>query len=948
MNRVGRVMRNVRCAFFVLFCLFLMVSSLAYGKESKTVRVGWYPDVYNTMSANGERGGYCYEFEQTVAGYTGWNYEYVNGKWSDLLQMLEEGDIDLMASVSYTEERAEKMLFSDLPMGEEKYYIYARVYDNGISPADIDTLDHKKVGILVGSTHGESLRRWEDLHHIQMEIVPVVNLDDSRKKLTTGAIDCVVSIENPELIKEGFSVVAHIESSPVYFVIGKNRQDLKQDIDRAMKRISYEKPFYMDELYQRYLLTVSSAVLFPEEKEWLASHGKIRVGYLKQDGSFSKIDETNGTLVGVINDYISYATHSLGHGWLNFEPIAFDSQLEEVKALQEGTIDMIFHYSKNPSVAEKRGFSLSNTVLSRNMAAVTLVDYFNELGDHKVAVDKNDLMTQRYISYNYPKWKIIPFDSSHDAERAIFTGQADCLIVDGHQISRYIKDNRLHSVFLTKPGDTVFAVERGNTLLLSILNKTIQNMPPTLLSGAISMYDNAGKKVTLSDVIKENLLVISLACLLIFSLVLLVILWFLKKSIVAEAKTKVAANHAQKLNEKLQENHEELEKALKKAEAANEAKTSFLFNMSHDIRTPMNAILGYAELIKGGLTDPTLIGYQKKMEQAGNLLLSIINHVLDMARIESGKMELVESCHHTGDVLGSVYDVFQVEAKRKNIKLQRTIHVEHTYILCDITKIQEIYTNLLSNAIKYTPSGGTVTIQTIELPCEKQGYARIQSTIADTGIGISQEFLPTIFDAFTRERNTTQGKVAGTGLGMAIVKKLVDLMGGTIEVHSQLGKGSTFTVTFDHPIADAASAKQKEESKTGQAHRASIQGKHILLAEDNDLNAEIASVLLEQMGLFVDRVPDGLSCLERIKKVPAGTYDMILMDVQMPRMDGYEATEAIRALEDKEKAKIPIIAMTANAFEEDRQMAFAKGMNGHIAKPIHVETMEETLCQILH
>ena len=392
-------------------------------------------------------------------------------------------------------------------------------------------------------------------------------------------------------------------------------------------------------------------------------------------------------------------------------------------------------------------------------------------------------------------------------------------------------------------------------------------------------------------------------------------------------------------------NQEKLQIAYQTAENANKAKTTFLLNMSHDIRTPMNAILGYSNLMRGRLTDPELQHYQKMIEQSGNLLLSIINNVLDMARIESGEMELNEDYNEAGDIVSGVCSVFEMEAEKKNLTIEHIVNVEHPHIICDHTKMQEVLTNIISNAVKYTPSGGKITISSQELPCEQEGYIKIQTIVEDTGIGMSEEFLPHLFDSFTRERDTTTAKVAGTGLGMAIVKSLVDLMGGTIEVESKLGKGTKFTITVPHKIAPAEYYEKKTLTESIKAD--GFSGKRILMAEDKELNAEIAIAILEEMGFLVDHAEDGIVCVDKLEKASAGTYDLILMDVQMPNMDGYKATKVIRSLSDKKKAEIPIIAMTANAFAEDKKKALEMGMNGHIAKPIDVDKMEIVLLSIL-
>ena len=393
------------------------------------------------------------------------------------------------------------------------------------------------------------------------------------------------------------------------------------------------------------------------------------------------------------------------------------------------------------------------------------------------------------------------------------------------------------------------------------------------------------------------------------------------------------------------EQEEALRQEKIKAEKANEAKSIFLFNMSHDIRTAMNAILGYSQLMKKELTNPKLVHYQEMIEQSSQLLLSIINNVLDMARVESGKMELDENYEVVGNITQLVCGAFAVEASKKNIELNKIVNVDHKHIITDSTKMQEILSNLISNAIKYTSAGGKVTIDTRELPYDKEGYTLIQTKVSDTGIGMSEEFLPSLFELFTRERNTTLSKIPGTGLGMAIVKNLVDLMNGSIEVESELGKGSTFTITIPHKIANKDYTNRNIESSN--EFDIDFKGKRILLAEDNELNAEITTTILSEMGFEVKTVEDGILCVNEMQHQPANTYDLILMDIQMPNMDGYKATDCIRHLSQPEKANIPIIAMSANAFEEDKKKAFDVKMNDYITKPIDFQKMEEVLKHIL-
>jgi signal transduction histidine kinase/ActR/RegA family two-component response regulator len=566
---------------------------------------------------------------------------------------------------------------------------------------------------------------------------------------------------------------------------------------------------------------------------------------------------------------------------------------------------------------------------------------FNEDEAYTVAVPKEKEALKQHIAFSYPEWKLVDCDSFDAAADMVIHEKADCFLMGASQVILYDNNRNFKSIPLTKTMEACLAVRGGEGTLLSILNKTLKAMPSDMLTSALATYDSTADKVTFFDFVKDNLLAF-FATAGFFALgIISIILVLLRKARKAESAAKFAANDTQKLNNKL-------EIALEKAEVASLAKTRFLNNMSHDIRTPMNAILGYAQLMEDELKGkdlPETSEHLKKLQQSGNLLLSIINNVLDMARIESGRMEIDENYDRIEDIRQTLFELFEDEAKKKNLALHYTINVEHENILTDTTKVKEIFVNILSNAIKYTPSGGSVVINVDELACDEPGYMIVRTRVSDTGIGMSQDYLTKIFDAFTREQNTTKSRIAGTGLGMSIVKKYVDLLGGTITVESEPGKGSIFTVTLKHRIADE-SYYIKKHAENPESGIEILEGKNILLAEDNDLNAEIAEAILERAGIKTERVEDGIQCVNRIEKMPAGTYDMILMDIQMPKMDGYKTTQAIRNLPDKDKACIPIVAMTANAFEEDKRDAIAAGMNGHIAKPIQVDKLMSILAEI--
>ena len=911
-------------------------------KQSQIIRVGSVEDTFNYVDKNGVRRGYGYELMQALAGYTGWKFEYVKCDWSDCFDKLENGEIDIMGDISYTDERAQKMLFPDEPMGEEKYILYADLSDTDIGMSDFKSLDGKRVGVLMYTEPEIMLTEWENKNGIHTEHVNVNNDDDVEKKLANHEIDCFVSLEESTWSEQGISSVTTIGKSGIYFAINKERSDIKTELDYAMRQLEQDSPFFKADLYKKYFTLDYIQVLTGKEKVWVEEHGGIQIGFLNNDPAIFSMDEETGKLTGMLAEYISYAKDCLGNQTLEFNIHAYDDYDEMIQALQNREIDMIFYAGRNPYFAEQNGYALTNTAWTYSLMAVTDEEKFDENKVHTVAVPKEKYALKQHIAFSYPEWKLVDCDSLDNAADMVIQEKADCFLMGASQALIYDNSQNFKSVPLTKTMEACFTVREGEGSLLSILNKTIKAMPSDMLTSALAIYDSTADKVTFSDFIKDNLLVFLATVGFLALSIIGIILVLLRKARKAEAVAKLAAKDTKKLNDKL-------EIALKKAEDASLAKTRFLNNMSHDIRTPMNAILGYAQLMEEELKEkdlPETSDHLEKLQQSGNLLLSIINNVLDMARIESGKMEIDENYGRIEDIRQTLFEIFGDEAKKKNIALHYTINVEHEHILTDTTKVKEIFVNILSNAIKYTPSGGSVMINIDELVCDEPGYMMVRTRVSDTGIGMSQDYLTKIFDAFTRERNTTKSKITGSGLGMSIVKRYVDLLGGTIDVESEPGKGSTFTVTLKHRIADE-SYYVKKHAENPESCSEILEGRNILLAEDNDLNAEIAEAILERAGLKTERVEDGIQCVNKITKMPVGTYDMILMDIQMPRMDGYKATQAIRHLPDKDKACIPIVAMTANAFEEDKRDAVAAGMNGHIAKPIQIDKLLSMLAEVL-
>ena len=936
------LMRKSVCALLSLLLLLSAVLPVKAAAETalvKVVRVGSFEDTFNYCNEKGARKGYGYELLETLSGYTGWQFEYVTCDWSDCFEKLENGEIDIMGGISYTEDRAEEMLFSDEPMGEEKYYLYADLSRADISASDFKTLDGKKIGVVMGTEPEVMLTEWEEKHGIKTEHVNIYNNEDVKQKLANHEIDCFVSLEESYWAELGISTITRVGKSSIYYVLNKDRPDLKEELDNAMHALDEEAPFYTADLCKKYFSLDYKPILTGEEKAWLKEHGAIRMGFLTSDRGVSTYDPATGEITGTITDYIQFAADCLGNQELEFQLVGYDDKEAELNALKSGEIDMIFHFDQSPNLAEEYRVARTNTTWSANMMAVTNKQLFIENQVNRVAVPQNKISLTRYIAFYYPQWEIVNCDTQEDAIKLVKDGQADCFITGVSSEAKYSKNHGFYSVPLPNPANSCFAVKSGNRSLLSILNKTIKAMPANMLTSSLAMHKSSARKVTLSDFIKDNFFMVLLVSSIAVAAVLLTILKLLQKARKAEAAAKKAANDTQELNAKLQV-------AVEKVESANRAKSTFLFNMSHDIRTPMNAIIGYADLASRHSDDPAkLKNYMENIQVCGQNLLMLLNNVLDLARIENDKTEMEYSVSDVDKDFRNCIAMFRNQADSKGQTLTVTAHLLHPYVYVDIPHLTEVCTNLVSNAVKYTGAGGTIRCDVTQKPGEKEGWCDTVITVADNGIGMSQEFQKHIFEPFERERTSTVSKVEGSGIGMGIVKKLVGLMGGTVEVESKIGVGSTFTVTIPCRIASEDETQAKRE--TNPSDQKCLRGTRILLTEDNDLNAEIATELLQEEGCTVDRAKDGVECVDMLEKAANGTYQLILMDIQMPVMNGYDAAKKIRRMEDPQKANIPIIAMTANAFSEDKQAALDVGMNDHIAKPINMNVLVPTLRKYL-
>ncbi len=871
---MNRILPMVFCLILTLGAVEPLILRAEEKQEETVVRVGWYESTFNITGTYGERSGYSF-----------------------------------------------------VPMGNEKYYVYSDTLRSDISISDIQTMNGKRVGIDKNTIQVEFFKSWMEENGIDARVIVVNGFSQAQEKIRTGEIDCVVAPDLSYGLDSNLSASFCIGESDIYFAINKDRMDLKEELDEAMNQINTAKPYYTEELKRKYDLSPMANTLSREEIEWLGEHGKIRVAYLKDNLAFSDIDENTGNLIGALAEYIKYASNCLKNGTLEFEAIPYDSIGEEMDALKSGEVDVIFPLNKSLHYGEKEGILFSDTMLNTPMAAVTTQNNFNESAENTVAVAKDDIGLKWYLSSKYPKWEIIYCDNPDDYEKLLEDKKVDCFVTSAYRMLNCYNEKSFYCVYLSKSTSMSFVANRDETTLISVLNKTIRVMPDLLMNGALTMYANPVKKVTWKDFARDNFMDIALIMLAVFLGILIMVLVVLKKVKDAARKTTI-------LNEQLQESHENLKMALVSAEHANEAKTIFLSNMSHDIRTPMNAIIGFTNIALKQDTNETVENCLKKISESSEHLLALINDVLDISRIESGKTKFAPAPVNICVVTESVLDIMQEFLNGRDLTFNVELNkLETPYVIADAVRIREVLVNILSNAVKYTNDGGSVTFATDYRKGESDGQIVVHYSVADTGVGMSKEFLGKIFDEFSQEESGARTQYKGTGLGMPIAKRYVEMMGGTISVESEKGVGTTVVVEIPMYFTSADNVQEQDLPVY-----IDVNGRKVLLAEDNDMNAEIATIQLEEYGIQVTRVNDGKEALDIFANNKEGCFDLILMDIMMPVMNGYEATRAIRAIKERPDAQtIPIIAMTANAFAEDVQASLDAGMNAHIAKPIVIE-----------
>ena len=1071
----------------VLVCLILLAvvamptGAFAADDEQLAVKVGYYEnEVFQEGAAEGAvKSGYAYEYYRKLSEYTGWRYEYVYGDYADLYQKLLNGEVDLLAGLAWKEDRVGLIGYPDSAMGNESYNLVKHTSDTDIV-ADPSSLSQKKIGVL-DSAMLDVLRNYLDEHKVEAEVVPFTSYDELLAAFDEHTVDVLAIEGDSGYIREDAEVVTLFGSADYFLCVNVKRPDLLEELNRAQAQLFIEEPNYISSLNSKYYShTTSSRAYTTIEREWIDEHESMKVGYLNNYLPYSDTDE-KGEVTGIVKDVVAGIVEDLGLQDIQVSYQGFASYDDMIVAVNAGEIDVAFPVGGGLYYSEENGIYQTNAVASASTELVYKGEYSDAVVD-SFAVNEKNRMQYYYIKTNFPEAEITLYPSIDDCLEAVLAGKVGCTTLNGLRANDILKNRKYSNLSLKQlsySDDRCFGVKIGNEGLLKLLNRGLSVVGEDYIMGVVSDYTDELYSYSVIDFLLDHIALMAAIILALAALIMAFLVRDSKRTRRLAADKEAARQELEDKNRELEESQAALADALVAAEHASRAKTTFLNNMSHDIRTPMNAIVGFTALAASHIDNKEqVLDYLGKISVSSQHLLSLINDVLDMSRIESGKVKIEEGDVHLPELIHDLRTIVQADiTDRRQELFIDTQDVVNEDIVTDKLRLNQILLNILSNAIKFTPPEGTISFRVIQRPSSTEGIANFEFRIKDNGIGMSEEFQRTIFDAFTRERNTTVSGIQGTGLGMAITKNIVDMMGGTITLNSEEGKGTEFIVCLPCKISATkvrhepppelqgvralvadddtntclsvcsmlrqigmrsdwtnygkeAVVRAKDALDSGdefgvyiidlmmpdlngvetvrrirkvigdsapiiiltaydwadvedEARQAGVTafcskplflselrevlsrpfadshgerdegealdyaGKRVLLAEDNALNQQIAQAILEEVGLSVEIAGDGVDAVEMVRSNQAGHYDVILMDIQMPRMDGYEAARQIRALDDPQKACIPIIAVTANAFEEDRALAIESGMNDHLAKPYDVPVMMQTLAELL-
>ncbi len=1087
------------CAFAaVFFALLLDVPAVDPGN---TIRVGYYEnEVFQEGAREGAmKSGYAYEYYRKLSEYTGWKYEYVYGDYAGLYQMLLDGKIDLLAGLAKMKDREGLIGYPDAPMGSESYNLVKHASDESIT-GNPKTLEGKTIGVLESAV-ADVLKEFLVRVHVTAKIKTYRDYTALFADFDDGKLDVLAAEGYGAAGRANTEVLLPFGGSSYFLCVNIRRPDLLAKLNQAQSALAVEDPNFFHSLSMKYYpKTILARAFSPVEKQWLSQHHTLRIGFLEHYMPYSGRD-SKGQVTGVVKDIIPAILKSLGISNLKVTYSGYKNYSTMIADLATGGIDVAFPVGGGLFFSEESGLHQTLPVTSMS-AELVYKGAFTEKTTEHFAINENNRMQYYFVIKNYPKAKMTLYPSIEACLDAVLSGKVGCTTLNGLRANAILKNRKYKRLYLNPQGkndDRCFGVVIGNKGLLKLLNRGLNVIGSDYVQKQSHLHMHALYSYRLRDVILDHLGLFVTLLLAVAALIVALLVRDIRRTrrqmaekeaagIRLEGTNRKLMEHTRiiekqrqqefELREQLEKKQNELEDALQMAQTASRAKTTFLSNMSHDIRTPMNAIIGFTELAAGNVNDTERVReYLETIEQSSEHLLSLINDVLDMSRIESGKMTLNVKEESLADIIRILRDIVHADvcAKQLNFRIE-TEDVRNELVFCDKLRLNQVLLNLLSNAIKYTPKGGAVSLHIAQKPGLHDGRAMFEFRVKDNGIGMSEEFAKTIFDPFTREDNSAVSAIQGTGLGMAIAKNIVEMMDGKISLSTKIGEGTEFVVSLEFRLPDAeisgtaipelkdarslvvtadaqaaqnigamlrnagmrvescvsgkeaviraedaihsgdrfkifiidrsmpdkhgietvrrirglvgkdafifvltgsgqddpgkpeaadvngyisqplfpsdlrkmlgkffgkASQSQPEHSECAL----SLKGKKILMVDDSELNLKIGVLLLQKHGMTVDTARSGQAAVDMVKEKGIGAYDFILMDVQMPEMDGYEATALLRKLPDGDKLKI--FAFSANAFEEDKEKSLKAGMNGHITKPLKIDKLIEEFTRVL-
>jgi len=915
--------RLLNLYLFIALFSFSFAPLFSENSLSTKIRVGYYEnEVFQEGAKPGSvKKGYAYEYYQKISEYTGWKYEYIYGSYGELYQMLLDGKIDLLAGLAKNKERENKIAYPENAMGEETYSLLKHDSDEEIT-SSYTTLNGKSIGIL-NSAMVAILENFLKKHSISAKIVTFDAYDELFDSFDSNQVDILAAEGDGAYGRLHAQVLYTFGSSEYYLCVNINREDLLSELNKAQNLLATEEPNYLNCLKTKFFpVSISSRAFSDAEKLWIATHKKLRVGFLKNYLPYSDTTK-DGKVTGIVQEILPKIMEALGVSEIEISYVPYENYTEMTKSMARSDVDVIFPVGGGLYYSEENGIYQSTPLVSSSTEMIYNPSFFGK--DSTIfAVNKNNSMQYYYVKTNFPKADILFCDSIESCLEAVLFGEASSTTINGlrNEILKNRKYRSLSIMQLKTGDDRAFGIEIGNEGLLKLLNRGINILEPDYAQNLAYRYTQGLYSYTSLDFFLDNLG--------LFTLLALLFATFLFFFLIRDARRS--------------------KESMRLAENANKAKTTFLNSMSHDIRTPMNAIVGFTTLAKANIEKKEqVLDYLEKISVSSLHLLSLINDVLDMSSIESGKVTIEESPLHLPSFINDLKIMCQASILDKNIRLNfKTEQIQHKNIITDKVRLNQILLNILSNAIKFSNNGGKIDFeinvsQNEVNDSQSDNIKNFIFKIRDNGCGMSESFQKELFDTFTREKTSTDSGLQGTGLGMAITKRLVELMNGSISVESREGEGTLFTVTLPIKINGEKSEEEQETVK----NKKEFEGKRLLLAEDNEMNQLIAKEILENSGFTVEIANDGEEAVQKVKENPEDFFDIVLMDIQMPKMDGYEATKKIRALPENKKATLPIIAVTANALDEDKILSKKAGHNAHLSKPYDIEKMMKAIREVL-